>query len=389
MAFPEEASTGTRPWGVTLDGTDVSYGPGVLANLGDVARGIGGERVLVITDPGIRAAGHVDRGVEALEAAGLSVRVDDGACENPSESAIAAMAERAREFRPDVLVGLGGGSSMDAAKGINFVLTNGGRMRDYHGYGKATLPMFPSIGIPTTAGTGSEGQSYALVSSDDGSVKMACGDRKARFRAVLLDPELTVTQPSAVAAATGIDALSHAVESYVTKTRNPVSTALAREAWRLLAGALPAVFRGSADVADRGRALVGAFLAGAAIEHSMLGAAHACANPLTARYGIVHGVAVGLMLPSVVRYNRAAVGRAYDDLESVIDAPVGEDASRLERRIEDLRTGAGLPARLRDAGVPQDDLDGLAAAAGAQWTASHNPRPVDAGELREIYEAAY
>ena len=134
----------------------------------------------------------------------------------------------------DLLIGLGGGSAMDCAKGINFILTNGGRMEDYWGVDKATKPMLPSIGIPTTAGTGSEAQSFALISQEDTHQKMACGDKKARFRTVILDPALTKSTPKGVTAATGIDAISHAVESYVSTRRNPISQMFAKEAWRLL-----------------------------------------------------------------------------------------------------------------------------------------------------------
>ena len=140
----------------------------------------------------------------------------------------------AHELQPDLLVGLGGGSSMDCAKGINFLYTNGGRMQDYWGEGKATQPMLPMIAVPTTAGTGSEAQSFALISDAQTHVKMACGDKKAAFRIAILDPELTLTQPARVTALTGIDAIAHALETYVTQRRNPVSLSFSREAWRLL-----------------------------------------------------------------------------------------------------------------------------------------------------------
>ncbi len=134
----------------------------------------------------------------------------------------------------DSIIGLGGGSSLDCAKGINFLLTNGGRMPDYRGYGKASQPMLPMIAIPTTAGTGSEAQSYALISDAETHVKMACGDPKAAFRVAMLDPALTVSQPRSITATSGFDAIAHAVETYVTTKRNPLSEIFSREAWRLL-----------------------------------------------------------------------------------------------------------------------------------------------------------
>lgn len=352
--------------------------PGALDGLGGLAREWGGTRVLVVTDPGVRAAGYADRAVELLERQGIATAVFDRVVENPTSDEVEEGRAFAAAFGPDLLVGLGGGSAMDTAKGINFVLTNGGRMEDYQGSGKAAKPMLPSIGVPTTAGTGSEAQSYALISHPKTHQKMACGDRKARFRDVILDPVLVASAPWRVAANAGIDAVSHAVESYVTRRSNPISRMFAREAWRLLDGSLETFLDNPRDLRAAGDVLLGAHLAGAAIEASMLGAAHSCANPLTAHYGVVHGTAVGAMLPHVVRYNAAAVGDAYDELDG-----------RLADRIVELRAAAGLPGNLRDCGVEADRLPLLAEEASRQWTAQFNPRPVTAADLLELYRAAY
>src|SRR5262249_39091353 len=158
--------------------------------------------------------------------------------------------------------------AMDCAKGINFLLTNGGAMADYRGFGKATKPMLPSVGVPTTAGTGSEAQSYALIADEKSHMKMACGDRKAAFHVAILDPEVTVSQPRSVTAVPGIDALSHALESYVTAKRNRVAQMFSREAWRLLEPNLEVVLRSPDDLEARGAMQMGAFLAGTAIENS-------------------------------------------------------------------------------------------------------------------------
>src|SRR5206468_7130337 len=214
----------------------------------------------------------------------------------------------------DSILAIGGGSSLDCAKGINFLLTNGGTMRDYWGFGKASRPMLPSIGVPTTAGTGSEAQAYALISDADTHVKMACGDPKAAFRVAILDPALTVSQPREVAAVAGYDALSHAVESFVTARRSAISDLFAAEAWRLLEAHYERVLETPEDIAARGAMLLGAHEAGIAIEQSMLGATHACANPLTARYGTTHGIAIAAMLPHVVRWNAQYVGNRYAEL---------------------------------------------------------------------------
>jgi alcohol dehydrogenase class IV len=361
-----------------IGGIRVHFGAGALDLAGPVARELGSRRALVVTDPGVRAAGHAGRALAFLEREGLETALFDGAEEDPSSLTVEAGRSFAAEFGPDLLVAVGGGSALDTAKGINFVLTNGGRMEDYQGMGKAAKPMLPSIGVPTTAGTGSEAQSYALITHPETHQKMACGDRKARFSAVLLDPELVASTPRSAAAAAGIDAVSHAVESYVTTRGNPVSRMLAREAWRLLDGSLPAYLSAPGDRRAAADALLGAHLAGAAIEASMLGAAHACANPLSARYGLAHGIAIGLMLPPVVRFNAPAVGDLYMELDR-----------HLPERLEGVRALSGLPTRLPDVGVEESHLPELAQEASKQWTARFNPRPVAAADLLEIYRAAY
>lgn len=359
----------------------VVFGPGNLARVGEIAREAGGSRVLLVTDPGIREAGHVERAVRALYRAGIPVRVFDEVGENPTTIHVGKGVFAARPFNPDLIIGLGGGSAMDCAKGINFLLTNGGRMQDYWGTDKAAKPLLPLVAIPTTAGTGSDAQSYALITDPDTHQKMACGDAKALPRVALLDPELTATQPAKVAAATGIDAVAHAVESAGSTKRNDTSRPLSREAWRLLESAFERALRDPAGDADaRQRMLLGSHLAGAAIENSMLGAAHALANPLTGLCGVVHGLAVGMMLPHVIRFNSAGGERPYADLI--------EDPDALARRVESMLDAGDLPRTLTQVDVPESKLPELAAMAAKQWTATFNPRPVGEGELLAIYRMA-
>lgn len=360
--------------------TRVVFGENTLGQLGDLTTALGGRRVLLVTDPGIVRAGIANRALDSLKMAHLDTFIFDGVSENPTSRHVAAGTRFAKDCGAiDLLIGLGGGSAMDCAKGINFILTNGGRMEDYWGVDKANKPMLPSIGIPTTAGTGSEAQSFALISQENTHQKMACGDKKAQFRTVVLDPLLTVTSPKEVTAATGIDAISHAVESYVSTRRNPISQMLAKEAWRLLEKSFEIVIGDPENIAARSRMLLGSHLAGTAIENAMLGAAHACANPLTARYNITHGVAVGLMLPSVVRFNHQEVSALYEGLYPL----------SLHERISELRSAAGLPERLRDFAIRREDLPQLAAEAAEQWTGRFNPRQVSKVELLKLYEATY
>lgn len=391
--------TETARWSAHVGAVEVRFGAGRLAELGELARRVLGRaeepaRALLVTDPGVAAAGHARRARQALAGAGLDLHVFDGVGENPTTDQVEAGREAAAAHGAELLVAVGGGSALDCTKGINFLLTNGGRMEDYWGRGKASKPMLPSIGVPTTAGTGSEAQSFALISQAGSHRKMACGDEKARFRAVLLDPELVATVPPRVAALAGLDALSHAVESFVSRAANPVSRLLAREAWRRLEGHLES-FLAQLRSPDRvgeaaGEMLLGAHLAGAAIEQSMLGAAHACANPLTARFRIEHGAAVGLMLPAVVRFNGEVAEAGYRELlEAAGRAGEGRPPEALAARLEELRAAAGLPARLAERGVERETLPALAREAAEQWTAGFNPRPVDETDLLRLYEQAH
>ena len=370
--------------------TRVVYGPGTLARLGELARELGDTRVLLVTDPGLEAAGHPQRAVESLHEAGLQVFLFDGVEPNPTDRHVDAGVAFAREHNIDLIVSVGGGSSMDCAKGINFILTNGGKMSDYKGFGKAKRPMLPSIGVPTTAGTGSEAQSYALIADDRSHLKMACGDRKAAFQIAVLDPDVTVSQPPSVTAITGIDAVSHALESYVTTKRNPLAQMFAREAWKLLEANLGRVLKHPNDLQARGAMQVGAFLAGTAIENSMLGACHSCANPLTAHYGVSHGLAIGILLPHVIRFNAPAAGPLYTELAAEAGLSNGSASATelIAERVGDLMRAANLPLTLSQCGVTQTILPVLAEEANQQWTARFNPRPVTDRELLALYQAA-
>lgn len=403
---------GPGSWSADLGGNHVVFGAGVLDRLGELALDLPGtraapQRALLVTDPGLRAVGHARRARESLEAAGLRVAVFDDVEENPTTEHVARGVEAARDHGTDLLVGLGGGSAMDCCKGVNFQLTQGGEMEDYWGVGKASRPMLPSIGVPTTAGTGSEAQRFALVSRASDRRKMACGDRRARFRTVVLDPDLLATVPRKVATVTGLDALSHAVESHVSRARSPMSQMLSRQAFRLLDRSFATYLEDPTNAEARADMLLGAHLAGAAIETSMLGAAHSLANPLTARHGVTHGVAVALMLPHVVRFNAVVCAADYADLlgSESSDAPIfapGSESSdtpigpvfsgaseRLAARLEALASLAGFPTDLASCGIERNELPEMGRQAAEQWTAQFNPREVGEAELTALYESAY
>jgi alcohol dehydrogenase len=401
MAMTENSSvTAAMPLG-TLQPFDYQprvrlvFGLGCSERAGELVREFGAKRVLLVTDSGIVQAGHAKQIQKNIEAAGLEVALFDHSDENPTTGTVDRCVEFARAAKVDFIVGLGGGSSMDTAKGSNFILTNGGRIQDYWGSGKAKKPLLPLIAIPTTAGTGSECQSYALIADEKTHAKMACGDPKAAASVAILDPLLTLSQPARVTACTGIDTITHAVETAVTKKRNALSLIYSHEAFKMSVASFAQVCQTPGDLDARSRMLLAAAFAGTAIENSMLGAAHSCANPLTAHYGLVHGQAVGIMLPHVVRFNAEdpEARRAYAELASAPELACvseGEDyaVDALIARLESFLNLAKMPRSLLDCGLKESDIPTLAEEASKQWTANFNPRQVTVRDFIQLYETA-
>jgi alcohol dehydrogenase len=368
--------------------TRVVFGAQTLDRVGKIARDLGFRRILLVADRGVVEAGHAPRASGLLEHAGVDVTIFSDFGPNPDSDMIKAGAAFAAPLAIDAIIGVGGGSSLDCAKGINFVLTNGGTMADYRGYGKASKPLLPMIGVPTTAGTGSEAQSYAVVSDARTHMKMACGDPTAAVRVAILDPELTVSAPAHVTAMSGFDAIAHAVETAVTSRHTAMSDLFSHAAWRLLNDNFERVLLVPGDLEARAAMLFGSHLAGMAIEQSMLGAAHACSNPLTARYDLPHGLALAILLPHVVRWNAAVAGARYAALLASPGAPSNDGARALASRLEEMTAAGRLSGRLSDHGVEAAALEELADQAAAQWTGTFNPRPFDRIGALEIYRSA-
>jgi alcohol dehydrogenase len=374
---------------------------GAIERLGALAKELGLTRALIVSDPGVVAAGLYGAGVRSLEASGIQAIGFHGLSENPTTDHVDSGLEVARSFSPDVIIGLGGGSSMDCAKGINFLYSCGGKMVDYWGVGKAGKPMLPFIAIPTTAGTGSEMQSFALISDPQSHVKMACGDPGAAASIAILDPLLTLTQPPKVTALTGIDALTHALETFVSTQRNAISECFSREAWMLLARGFPRVVEDGTCIEGRTETQLGAAFAGMAIEASMLGAAHALANPLTAFLGVPHGQAVGMMMPHVVRFNASIVEDRYRELVRLLPNDEVHDNRSASEIIADHVTDwlqrAGLRTRIRDldtwdpnrdpAAIDQQ-IQAMSDMASKQWTGGFNPRSATTVDYGDLYRAA-
>jgi alcohol dehydrogenase len=359
--------------------TRVLFGAGEFSRLGEVARELGGTKCLLVADRGMVDRGYAQEAARTLKARRMEVVAFHDFKPGPTVDMVDAGAAFAAPHSVNLIVGLGGGSSLDCAKAINFVVSNGGSIRDYWGYGKASKPMLPMIAIPTTAGPGSEAQTNTAISDPNTHQRMLCGDGKAAFRAAILDPKLTLSQPPALAASAGYDAISHAVETMVSTRRNALSDGFSRSAWRLLNISFERMLKDPGDLEARGAMLIGAHFGGLAIENSMLGATHACAVPLTSHYALPHGVAIALLLSRVVEWNMPSAREQYEEL----------NAGDLARRLRDLAVKAGLPQSLREASIPREALPRLAEEAGTQWTGRFNPRHFDTAAALEIYESVY
>ena len=375
--------------------TRLIFGENSIDQIGDHVGECGGTRAMIVTDQGVAGAGHADRAVKSIEKAGLALVLFDGVRENPTTIDVEACLDVAKSSNINLFIGLGGGSSIDTARACNFLLTNGGRMQDYWGTGKATKPMLPMIAVPTTTGTGSEMQSYALIADAKTHQKMACGDKKAAAKVAILDPTLSRTQPREVIAHTGLDCIAHALETAVTTKRNDISMGFSREAARLAFAHFGRILDDPDDLESQGQMLLAAAYAGIAIEHSMLGAAHAMANPLTADFDIAHGQAVGMMLPHVVQFNADCDETSLEYAKLAKECGIAPpDATTVEAReilltmIRDMLQQADMPTSLRDCGVPGDAIDSLVEGANRQWTAQFNPRAVSEQDFRAMYRAA-
>ena len=370
----------------------IVFGCGSSARAGELALAENASRVLLVSDGGVLAAGHTDAVAATLRDHRISVALFTEVQENPTHHDVGACVEVARRQVPDLIIGLGGGSAMDVAKACTMVYAEGSGIMRHPGTSRSTKPHRPMIAIPTTAGTGSECQAHAVISDAETGAKTAFATSESLPRTVILDPVLTLTQPRRVTVHSGFDAIVHAVEVAVTKSRNPLSALFATEAFTLLNRNLPIVLASPNDLDARGAMQLGASWAGLGIAHSMLGAAHAAGNPLTARYHLSHGEAVASMLPAVIRFNAQDDGAraGYAELAARVGLAADADDPRervqaLLARLDQLWSLTGNPSDLAGYGVRADDVDDLAVAAAQQWTGTFNPRPVDADAFRKLY----
>jgi alcohol dehydrogenase class IV len=374
----------------------IQFGAGSLAKLGDLARATMGARVLVVTDPGMMRTGIVERALEFLKASGVEATLFDTVEADPPEAIIHAATEIARSQEVEGVIGLGGGSSLDVAKLVALLAFGREELKAVYGVGNAKGPRLPLILVPTTAGTGSEVTPISIVTTGSAE-KMGVVSPVLLPDVALLDPELTYGLPAHVTAATGIDAMVHAIEAYasVSANNNPMSRTLAIQALQLMGGALLDAVRDGRNEKARGDMLLGSMLAGQAFANSPVAAVHALAYPLGGHFHIPHGLSNALVLPHVLRFNAETAHEAYVEL-----APHAfPHLAKLEGRarvagfceaLAGLSRDCGLPQTLRDMKITEDWLPRLAKDAMNQTRLLvNNPRPVTEADALAIYRMAF
>jgi alcohol dehydrogenase len=374
------------------------FGSGATSRIGEAIKWFKAKRIFVVTDRGVRKAGLASILLREIEATRSTAEVFDETRPEPTVDTVEAAAkELTRMGGADLIVSLGGGSVIDVAKCANVVASNGGSILDYEDgieHPRRVGRVLPSAAIPTTAGTGSEATVWAVFIDPSRKYKTAIQDERLVADLAILDTEMTKTMPAAVTAATGMDALTHAIESYVSRYANPLTDALCVQAIALVAQSLGKAVRNGKDTAARANMLLASYMAGSAFNNSSLGIVHTMAEALGGFYGIPHGVTNALMLPHVMRFNAGATPARYADVAKLM----GEDVSGMNRReaaeraatsVEELRRRTGLPDRLRVVGVKKKDFPALLDIADRWANLSGNPRNVTRRQLESLYEKAY
>ena len=372
----------------------IILGQDTVKKVGDEAKALGGKRALIVTDPGIVSAGYGKIVEDALKAAKIEAGVFDRVVPEPPARCVDEGVKMIREGKCDIVIGVGGGSSLDVAKAVALMATNPGNVVDYAGIDRVPKPGLPKILIPTTAGTGSEA-SRSLVVTDENNVKRSIASSFGISDVAILDPMLTLSMPPPVTANTGMDALVHAIESYVSATTTPFAEILAIEAIRLIARNLPLAYSKGSHLTARYNMLLAASLAGLAFASSRLGIVHGLAYVIDTEYHLPHGRANAIMLPHVMEFNKTGNLAKFGRIAQAMGEPVGglspyEAADKSVQAVKNLLAALQVPYRLSQYGIPKDDLPKLVEGGMKQARLFvPNPRDVTEEDLRRIYERAF
>jgi alcohol dehydrogenase class IV len=366
---------------------------GASMRLGELARQHfpAASRVLVVTDAGFVRTGLLEGPIKGLEAAGFTVNTCSDVIADPPDSVILAVADQARQLNIDIVIGFGGGSSMDVAKLIAVLVKGEQQLDTMYGIGNVKGGRVPLVQVPTTAGTGSEVTPVSIVTTG-ATTKMGVVSPKLYADLAILDASLTIGLPPKVTAATGIDAMVHAIEAYTSRhKKNPLSDMLAREALALLAGNILTACEDGKNLAARQSMLLGAMLAGQAFANSPVAAVHALAYPIGGIFHVPHGLSNALVLPHVLRFNAPHAEGLYTELASIVcTAGTTPSCKSLIVRLEEIAAITGIETRLREVGVAESDVDRLTDDAMLQTRLLvNNPCDLSRDDIRSIYAAAW
>jgi alcohol dehydrogenase len=368
-------------------------GPGCAKEVGGKAKELGAKKVMIVTDAGLNKMGVADTVAGYIKAAGVEVIIYDGAEPNPTDKNVHDGVKVFQDNGCDFIVSLGGGSSHDCAKGVGLVSAGGGNIRDYEGINKSTVPLTPLIAINTTAGTASEMTRFCIITNTDTHVKMAIVDWRVTPLVAIDDPVLMLAKPAALTAATGMDALTHAVEAYVSTIATPITDACAEKAIRLIADWLrPAVALG-ANIQARDMMCYAQYLAGMAFNNASLGYVHSMAHQLGGFYNLPHGVCNAILLPAVCDFNLIACPDRFADIAVFMGVPtegmsVTEAAAAGIQAIRELSASIGIPAGLKDLNVKEEDFKVMAENAKKDACQLTNPRTATLDQVIAIFKAA-
>lgn len=368
-------------------------GAGCVNEVGDRVKSLGGSKVLIVTDAGLAKIGMADKVKQIIEKSGLKAVVFDGAEPNPTDHNVEAGFKVWQQEGCDAIVSLGGGSSHDCAKGVGLLAANGGKIHDYEGVDKSTNPMVPLVAINTTAGTASEMTRFCIITDTSRKVKMAIVDWRVTPAISINDPELMVGMPPALTAATGMDALTHAVEAYVSTAATPLTDSAALMAIKLIVKYLPAAVANGTNMQAREQMAYAQFLAGMAFNNASLGYVHAMAHQLGGFYNLPHGVCNAILLPHVEQFNLIACPERFRDIavamgENVEGLSTFDAAQKAIDAIKKLSASIGIPAGLTELGVKEEDLKTMAENAQKDACQLTNPRLATLEEVIQIYKNA-
>lgn len=368
-------------------------GAGAINSIGDQLQGLGSKKVLIVTDAFLSKIGVANRIKKLIEEKGMEAIVFDGAEPNPTDKNVDAGFKVWKKEKCDSLVTLGGGSSHDCGKGIGLLASNGGKIHDYEGIDQSKNPFVPYVAVNTTAGTASEMTRFCIITDTSRKVKMAIVDWRVTAKVSINDPEVMAGMPPGLTAATGMDALTHAVEAYVSTAATPITDAAALMAIELIAEHLPKAVANGDNMVARDRMAYAQFLAGMAFNNASLGYVHAMAHQLGGFYNLPHGVCNAILLPHVEQFNLIGCADKLCDVavalgENVEGLSTPQAAQRAIDAIKELSASIGIPAGLKDLDVKEKDFEVMAKNAKADACQATNPRTATLEEVIQLFKNA-